>query len=279
MAWAVSIQPSNHRCMLIPHLSEPQPVLDATGACLMVLGGRPNDPAWDSLQHQACNDIDGAKEHCTFTAEQLRHRRGLYPSLSIGVLFGGGQVCSGNLRNSKKSSTALQSLISKPFFRCMAGFSDNTFGTFYPETYEDYATVLDALCADNPSLRRNFIECIWAAATINFSPDAYTNPHTDFLNLVHGMYAVWALGHFDPKKGGHLVIWDLKLVIEFPPGSCILLLSALLEHSNLPIRKGEHRCSFVMYTAAGLFHWVENGMMSDIEYVQTAEGAQEWRER
>ncbi len=33
-----------------------------------------------------------------------------------------------------------------------------------------------------------------------------------------------------------------------------------------------------MYTAAGLFRWVENGMMLDIEYVQTAEGARERRE-
>ncbi|SJL00827.1 uncharacterized protein ARMOST_04141 [Armillaria ostoyae] len=81
--------------------------------------------------------------------------------------------------------------------------------------------------------------------------------------------------------GGHLVLWDLKLVIEFPPGSCILLPSALLEHSNLPIQDGEHRSSFVMYSAAGLFRWVENDMMSDAEFLSTAkdEALRAWHGR
>ncbi|PBK90680.1 hypothetical protein ARMGADRAFT_933948, partial [Armillaria gallica] len=95
--------------------------------------------------------------------------------------------------------------------------------------------------------------------------------HMDFLSLVQGMCALWALGNFDTKKGRHLIVWDLKLIIEFPSGSCILLLSTLLKHSNLPIQESEHHCSFVMYSTTGLFCWVENGMMSDLEFLQRGE--------
>ncbi len=168
-----------------------------------------------------------------------------------------------------------------PFFRWMAGFSDSTYpeivlhspliftpdalANFYPELCDDYHNVLDALCDSNWDLCNNFIECVWAATMINFGPTACTDHHTNFLNLVRGMCAIWVLGNFDEKRGGHLILWDLKLIIEFPAGSCILLPSVLLEHSNLPIHEGESRCSFVMYSAAGLFCWVENGMQSDVD--------------
>jgi hypothetical protein len=34
-------------------------------------------------------------------------------------------------------------------------------------------------------------------------------------------------------------------------------------HSNTPIKKEENRQSIVQYAAGGLYHWVENGFMSD----------------
>ncbi|KAJ7886875.1 hypothetical protein B0H14DRAFT_2338089, partial [Mycena olivaceomarginata] len=46
--------------------------------------------------------------------------------------------------------------------------------------------------------------------------------------------AIQALGDSDPKKGEHLVLWDLMLVIEFP--LLILILSATLSHTNIPIQ-------------------------------------------
>ena len=70
---------------------------------------------------------------------------------------------------------------------------------------------------------------------------------------------VTALGDFDPTVGGHLVLWDLKLGIEFPPGSTILLPSAIFRHSNLPIGKGQVRYSLTQYSAGGLFRWAACG--------------------
>ncbi|KAF8345216.1 hypothetical protein F5887DRAFT_856061, partial [Amanita rubescens] len=64
-------------------------------------------------------------------------------------------------------------------------------------------------------------------------------------------------------SGQHLVLWDFGLVIEFPPASTILIPSALLPHSNTSIQPNESRFSIVQYAAGGLFHWVENGCMTD----------------
>lgn len=78
------------------------------------------------------------------------------------------------------------------------------------------------------------------------------------------------------------------MVIEFPPGSTILIPSATLRHSNVAIQKGETRYSFTQYAAGGLFCWVEQGFQP--EGVRTAgfskeqkeqeliEGARRWEE-
>lgn len=63
-----------------------------------------------------------------------------------------------------------------------------------------------------------------------------------------------------------MVLWDLKLVIEFPPGSTILLPSAAIAHSNTTIGRREMRCSFTQFTAGGLFRWTAHGSQKDSDY-------------
>jgi hypothetical protein len=68
-----------------------------------------------------------------------------------------------------------------------------------------------------------------------------------------------ALGFFDPTKGAQIVLWDLKVIIEFPPGAQILIPSAILYHSNASIQQGEERYSFTQYCSGPLFRWVDTG--------------------
>lgn len=120
---------------------------------------------------------------------------------------------------------------------------------------------------------------MFAGAHFNFGPQTCTHRHTDHLNIVYGGCPIFAIGDFDAKLGGHLVLWDLKLCIEFPPGSVIILPSALIEHSNLPVQAGETRMSFAQYSAAGIFRWVHNGFKSDLDFQQTSSAAElaEWK--
>jgi hypothetical protein len=85
------------------------------------------------------------------------------------------------------------------------------------------------------------------------------------MNCPFGWCAIQALGHFNPRAGGHLVLWDLKLVVEFPPGALILIPSATIEHSNIPVQRGDSRCSFTQYCAGGLFRYVDNGFRTQAQ--------------
>lgn len=89
------------------------------------------------------------------------------------------------------------------------------------------------------------------------------------------MCAIHALGNYDPKKGGHLILWDWKLVIEFPPGCTIIIPSAAVAHGNIAVREGEVRKSFTQYCAGGLVRWHRYGCRTEKSFEkQDREG---WR--
>jgi hypothetical protein len=148
------------------------------------------------------------------------------------------------------------------------------FATWAPKLYAYYIDHLSLLYAKYPSLKRNFLNSIFACAMFNFGPTACTFDHTDPGNLLFGWCAITALGSFDHRLGGHLVLWDLRLVIEFPPGSIILIPSATLRHSNVAIRPGETRYSFTQYTAGGLFQWVNHSFQPATFYMARLKGEQ-----
>jgi hypothetical protein len=133
-----------------------------------------------------------------------------------------------------------------------------------------YQAQMALLAAWNRALRWNFVGSVFAACTFNFGPRVICASHLDFANLSWGWCALTALGDFDPDLGGHLILWDLRLVIRFPPGSTILLPSAIVRHSNVPIQAHERRSSFAQYTAAGLFRWVRNGFRTDEDFERSA---------
>ncbi|KAH9012454.1 hypothetical protein EDB85DRAFT_1877742 [Lactarius pseudohatsudake] len=54
-------------------------------------------------------------------------------------------------------------------------------------------------------------------------------------NLPNGLCAVVSMGNCDHTPGGHLVLHELKHIMEFPPGYVILLPSASITHSNMRV--------------------------------------------
>lgn len=139
------------------------------------------------------------------------------------------------------------------------------FKAYAPQVHEFYRSELDKLLEHDPTLFKNFAETVWACMTINFGPQTCTIPHCDTANLPWGWCCIIALGKFDFKTGSHFVLWDLGLVIEFPPGSVILIPSALLKHSNVPVQDGETRYSITQYTAGSIFRYIYNNFRSDRE--------------
>ncbi|KAJ7838569.1 hypothetical protein B0H13DRAFT_1599868 [Mycena leptocephala] len=82
-----------------------------------------------------------------------------------------------------------------------------------------------------------------------------------------------------PTHAAHVVLWDLKIIIYFPPGSTFLLPSAILRHSNIKIDPRETRGSFTQFTPAGIFRWVYNGFKTDEKVEMSAAFSPEMRER
>ncbi|KAJ6571908.1 hypothetical protein B0H19DRAFT_1209087 [Mycena capillaripes] len=104
-----------------------------------------------------------------------------------------------------------------------------------PCLYKYYHKHNRKLCQHFPHLRRTFTKSVFSGAAFNFGPNVWTFKHRDILNLPFGR---------------HLVLWDLMLVIEFPPGALVLILSATLSHSNVPVQPGDKHISFTQFTAA-----------------------------
>jgi hypothetical protein len=143
-----------------------------------------------------------------------------------------------------------------------------------PRLHEYYMVHLDRLLANNPKLQRNFHNSVWASTTFNFGPRTCCFKHTDFSNLPFGICSIHAAGSYNPKLGGHLVLWECGLVVEFPPCSTILIPSAAITHSNVPIPRNSTRYSITHYTAGGIFRWVDHGFQTEESYWATLSAEQ-----
>ena len=147
--------------------------------------------------------------------------------------------------------------------------------TFAPELSLFMHTVLDLFELQNPSVHRHFKGHPMASTTFNFGPQTCTFPHEDLKNLSWGWCSVTSLGSYDPEKGGHLVLWDLKMAVEFPPYSTILIPSAILMHSNASIGEAEKRLTVTQYSSCGLYAWSAYGNRPKKE----AENVRSWWRR
>ena len=120
--------------------------------------------------------------------------------------------------------------------------------------------------ANVAGLKRNFGNTAWSSCAFNFGPQTVCKLHQDSKDLPYGLCSVTALGNFDYKKGGHLVLPEMKLALEFPPGSTILIPSGSVAHGNTTIGPDEERLSITQYTSGSLFRWVDCGFRTVKEY-------------
>jgi hypothetical protein len=129
---------------------------------------------------------------------------------------------------------------------------------------------MKALTAREEDLRPNFgLQSVFSCAALNLGPTVVCTPHKDCNNCPFGWCSILALGNFEAKAGGQIVLWEMGLIIDFPPGATILIPSALVTHWNLPIGSQESRSSFTQFTPGNIFRYVENGFRTDAELRDT----------
>jgi hypothetical protein len=243
----------------------------------VLLAGHPNDRDWGKVNESAASEMEEARVQC----KENDHRRGNFNTLRYGISHGGGRTKPMNYSHkSPEMEELVRQLNNHPTFLRIASFQNCTylssishtlligvdgpaaFSTFAPDLYKYYVDTLTPLYDDDDALQRPFNCSIYPAVAYNLGPQTVCKRHFDFANLAFGWCAVTAVGRFDAEKGGHLILWELGLVVEFPPGSTIFLPSAVVSHSNVPISQHETRCSFTQYAAGALFQWVESGFQT-----------------
>jgi hypothetical protein len=133
------------------------------------------------------------------------------------------------------------------------------FAFYFPKIFAFYADTLRRLFNRHTYLEHNFKNSIFPACTFNMGPASVALQHTDDANLATGGCPIHSGGNYDHKRGGHIILFDLKIAIEFPSGSTVIIPSSTLSHGNASIQPGETRVSFTQYCAGGLFRWVEYG--------------------
>lgn len=137
------------------------------------------------------------------------------------------------------------------------------FQAYAPKVYRHYARETQALYEHDHTLHPPFKNSVFPAATFNLGPKCVCRGHVDATNVPYGWCMVCALGRFDHKKGGHLVLLEFGLVIDFPAGSVVLIPSSVVRHGNTPIAETETRFSFTQYCAGGVLRWVDHGFVPE----------------
>ncbi|KAJ7698133.1 hypothetical protein B0H17DRAFT_858134, partial [Mycena rosella] len=234
------------------------PLVDVHGRIFAVLVGQPRSASWDADVWAAYHAIAAEATAAAFPSEMYKHRRGLYAVLNVGLAYGKGQRVPARLRQTQYGAL-LDRLLGNPAVQRMATFASAAFCLWAPRLYKYYHEHDTALRNRLPHLRRNFPRSVFACAAFNFGPNVWTFRHRDVLNLPFGWCAIQSASPFDATKGGHLVLWDLKIAVEFPHGALILVPSAMLSHSNIPVQPGDERISFTQFTSGGLMRFVDNG--------------------
>ncbi|KAJ3842091.1 hypothetical protein F5878DRAFT_530398 [Lentinula raphanica] len=254
-------------CSIASHSLDrtPTPVVDRAGRVASVLAGQPGADYARALDEvfELFEDA-GRQAGLQAVSRQGPQKRGHFPAFNRGVTMGMGSSTPVALQTGFMSST-LDRLVGHQAVRRMAAYQDAAFSLWAPRLYAEYQRTDKIMREKLPHLPRNFHSLVFAAAAFNLGGKVWTFKHRDFLNWPFGWCAITALGRYDPTRTGQLILWELKLVVDFPPAATVLIPSAVITHSNTPVADGDAQMSFTQYTAGPIFRWVENGCRTEKE--------------
>ncbi|KAJ3904023.1 hypothetical protein F5879DRAFT_802473, partial [Lentinula edodes] len=198
-----------------------------------------------------------ARDATPWKKREKNHRRGAFPALARGISYGKGQPEPMRLGGDKQD--LMEDLFAHQCFHRVAGFQSAALSSWFPRCYQEALYRKRQLQQLRPKLLPNFANSVYSCMTVNFGPQTWTYIHTDSKNDPCLPCAVTSGGKYNWKLGGHMVLWDFRIILEFPPGTTILLSSAFLRHSNIPVSKGETRVSVTQYSAGSIRRWLEYG--------------------
>ncbi|TFK59264.1 hypothetical protein BDN72DRAFT_780980, partial [Pluteus cervinus] len=252
----------------------PKVITDDEGRAIVIfVGGPTRDPtrdhAWNDVARRAATTMASVRKEGVaadvLPKDAQSHRRGEFVALPVGVSHGNGRlVCALTL-----SMKLVERLLEDQDIQRITSYQSSVFSYYAPKLYAQYCHNLVRVFAHDEALQRNFKDSIFPAASFNLGPATVSIDHTDAGNVGYGLCALASLGSFDSRRGGHLILFDMGLFVEFPPGTIALLPSGILRHGNTPIQDGEERYSIAQYCAGGLLRWVKYGCQTVVSIRQS----------
>ncbi|KAK0439742.1 uncharacterized protein EV420DRAFT_1279441 [Desarmillaria tabescens] len=249
------------------------------GTIFAVLAGQPGDPTYLEAANKMFNEMEAESSATNIKAKSKQpHRRGLFTAVNVGLSYSKGQPEPSMLNIQDDYQDFIRRLILQPSVQRIAAFASALFQLWGPRLFAYYKDHLDHLhlrLGTAPLFSRSIFPC----AAFNFGRNVWTFKHKDVLNCPFGWCAITALGNFDPTAGAHLILWELKMVIEFPHAATVFIPSATITHSNTLPASGDRWVLFTQFCAGGLLRWVDNGFrMEEILYQENLEAYRQMQE-
>ncbi|KAG8902564.1 hypothetical protein FRC00_002448 [Tulasnella sp. 408] len=234
-----------------------------------VVGGPENAQRWEKKTQDLTSALETlAKNMASRGASRDGVARGEHSSASWGYSYGGGQKRPTSRRQTKRERRWWKAFLQHPEYVDASRTILDSWKTWAPDIYEDYLHCHTNIVSRNPSLDIVYPAeasdvLPFASLTANLGPRTVCYRHKDAKNrAAGGLCVVKALGPYDWRRGGHLVLHELGLIVEMRPGDVVFFPSAVISHETIPIGDDERRYSLVWYSAGGLFRWLDFGFQS-----------------
>ncbi|KZV64114.1 hypothetical protein PENSPDRAFT_588875 [Peniophora sp. CONT] len=245
-------------------------VLDSDDIIVMVMVGKPvnitpeKSLEWDIQSRRYATNVERLrkKDERPFAGKAGHHSRGDYATVTFGVSYGGGRTVRIPFTISISRSLLPEAAVcvfKHIIFSSSSYWSTDALEFFFPLAHEVLCERMRELHLHHPHLRFPFKNSVYPACTMNCGPQSVSFLHADGPDYPGIPGSIHAFGSFNPKHGGHLIAFDLKLFIQFPSGTLSLLSSSGMRHGNTPIQSNETRYSFTQYVSGHLIKWVAYG--------------------
>ncbi|KAK6974635.1 hypothetical protein R3P38DRAFT_2377648, partial [Favolaschia claudopus] len=147
------------------------------------------------------------------------------------------------------------------------------FKHFCPTAYDTLREDKEEMFDHNPNTFYPNEASVFSAATMELGgPHHNVRDHRGELRDLEpaGWNLLTALGKYRSFHGGHVIFWELGLVVQFPPGSHILLPAGLVHYSFVKVDTNETRFSLLQWAGAGVRRFLDNGRRLDMDFAAKA---------
>ncbi|KAJ7697296.1 hypothetical protein B0H16DRAFT_1484810 [Mycena metata] len=229
-----------------------------------MLGGRSTRGNWhEEVTKPATTELDLAASRVHRSAEDIAANNP--PSLSngVGAMFNEPVVPVDTGQGVLLSALVFFQLFTTLAMKRLVG---------YGNSYDPLKAQKDTSLQDHPDSLYPCDSSVFSAATVDFGgpPCCIFAPGVPDRQQVRQWSILTALGNYKPRHGGHVIFWDLGLVVCFPPGSSILIPTGLIRYSFVRVRPGERRYSLLQWAGAGIARWFLNNGHSDMQFAKHA---------